>query len=71
MNRKLLLNIFLKIFSIATAYGVFYILLSVIKQVPEVGQKVYEIWYIPFFIVTSYLVYSTVKDYKLSRQKGI
>lgn len=71
MNRKLLLNIFLKIFSIATAYGVFYILLSVIKQVPEVGQKVYEIWYIPFFIVTSYLVYSTVKDYKLSRQKGV
>jgi hypothetical protein len=71
MNRKLILNIFLNIFPIASAYGVFYILLSIIKQVPDVGQKVYEIWYIPFFIVTSYLIYLTTKDYKLSRQKGI
>lgn len=71
MNRKLILNIFLNIFPFASAYGVFYILLAIIKQVPVVGQKVSEIWYIPFFIVTSYLVYSTIKEYKLLRQKEI
>lgn len=49
MNRKLLLNIFLNIFPFASAYGVFYALLAIIKQVPAVGQRVSEIWYIPFF----------------------
>jgi hypothetical protein len=69
MNKK---NFILSnIFPIIAGYGVFYILLTIMKQFPVVGQEVLKLWFIPFSVLTVYIIYSIRKDYKLLKQDGI
>ena len=56
MSKKtIILSIILSnAFPIIVGYSVFYILLTVIKQVPAVGQEVLKLWFIPFSVLTAY-----------------
>ncbi|QAT62839.1 hypothetical protein EQM13_15315 [Acidilutibacter cellobiosedens] len=69
MNKKVF--ILSNVSPVIAGYGVFYILLAIIKQVPVVGQEVSKLWFIPFLILTAYIAYSTRKEYKLSKQNGL
>lgn len=64
MKKVILSNIF----PIFVGYSVFAILLSIFSKVPNYGQQIVNIWYIPFIILTGYISYTILKDYRLIKQ---
>lgn len=66
MKKVLLFNIF----PISVGYSVFAILLAIFSKIPGYGQKILNIWYIPFMIVTIYMCYTIFKDFRTIKQNN-
>lgn len=66
MKKVILSNIF----PIFVGYSVFAILLSIFSKVPNYGQQILNIWYIPFMIVTIYMCYTIFKDFRTIKQNN-
>lgn len=66
MKKVLLFNIF----PISVGYSIFAILLTIFSKIPGYGQKIQNIWYIPFAIFTLYVFYIILKDYHLIKQNN-
>lgn len=70
MNKKKVLYFLISILPIVTGYGVFAILLSLFSKVPGVGQQIVNLWYIPFSIISFYMFYTALKDFRSAKQNN-
>ena len=61
MKKVLLMNVF----PAFVGYSIFAILLATFSKIPNVGQQILNIWYIPFSIFTMYVFFKIWKEYRL------
>ncbi len=52
-------------------YGVFVILLNIFTKVSIVGQQIMNVWYIPFAIISFYMIYTAFKDFRSAKQNNL
>ncbi|XOQ17883.1 MAG: hypothetical protein ACFWUA_05160 [Sporanaerobacter sp.] len=57
----------INILPIVVGYGVFAILLIIFGRIPSVGQSILKLWYIPFTILTTYMCYIILKDFRSTK----
>lgn len=63
-------NLLINIFPLFIAYSVFAILLAIFAKIPSVGQQILNLWYIPFTIISFYMFYTVLKDFRSAKQNN-
>lgn len=64
---KTVLNILFNIvIPVVVGYVVFGVLLSLFTKIPEIGLMVSNVWYLPFTILTVYMIYTVLRDFRIT-----
>lgn len=64
---KTVLNILFNIvIPVVVGYAVFGVLLSLFTKIPEIGLMVSNVWYLPFTILTVYMIYDVLRDFRIT-----
>ena len=61
---KKIINIVLELITIIVPFAVFYELVKLFSKVDGMEQMVQSTWWIPFSILTVYMVIQTIKEHK-------
>ncbi|MDR7855008.1 hypothetical protein [Tissierella sp.] len=67
--KKVINVVFNVVIPIIVGYAIFGILLSIFRDIPTIGHSVTNLWYVPFSILTLYMGYTSVKDYRLAKTR--
>jgi len=67
---KKILCFLINILPVFVGYGVFAILLAIFTKIPSLGQQILNLWYIPFAIISFYMFYTALKDFRSAKQNN-
>jgi len=61
---KKILCFLINILPVLVGYSVFAILLAIFANIPGIGRQIANLWYIPFGIISIYMFYTGLKDFR-------